>query len=315
MFVLWSLAQPHEMVSMRTIAAVAKVVGLKPDTLRAWEKRYGAIEPVRDRHGYRRYSDDEIARLKRLALLVGRGHPIRTLAGCTDNDLEILIKQSVPTGPPEYAVDLAHRLSSAALDPNGVIKEETLYRAALCLAPRVFLTEIVKNILTDVGDAWQQGKLRIAREHQVSEAFLNVLRGLNERIRRPYTQDTILSTMLAGERHAISALAFTYYALTRGVSTRFIGCDLGIEEIADTAKRSNVAVVSVSAVSIDLYNFYSQIRSLRSLLPDHVELWVGGRAVTHTRSQPIQGIHFLRSLKALDERLAIVYATHVSLLQ
>ena len=47
------------------IRAVSKLTGIGIDTLRAWERRYGAVTPIRDDRG-RMYTDADIARLRLL---------------------------------------------------------------------------------------------------------------------------------------------------------------------------------------------------------------------------------------------------------
>jgi DNA-binding transcriptional MerR regulator len=54
------------------IRAAARLTQLSIETLRAWEKRYKAVEPVR-RKGIRLYSDSDIERLS----LLRRANPTR----------------------------------------------------------------------------------------------------------------------------------------------------------------------------------------------------------------------------------------------
>ena len=49
------------------IAVVAERTGLSRDVIRAWERRYGVVEPSRTAGRQRSYSDAEIARLSLLA--------------------------------------------------------------------------------------------------------------------------------------------------------------------------------------------------------------------------------------------------------
>ncbi|MEZ4730565.1 MAG: MerR family transcriptional regulator [Caldilineaceae bacterium] len=46
------------------LKAVVQETGLKPDTLRAWERRYGLPEPQRTESGHRLYSQNDIQLLK-----------------------------------------------------------------------------------------------------------------------------------------------------------------------------------------------------------------------------------------------------------
>ena len=56
--------------NLYSIQFVANVTGINPHTIRAWEKRYGVTNPVRDKNGRRLYSDNEIQRLDLLNKLV-----------------------------------------------------------------------------------------------------------------------------------------------------------------------------------------------------------------------------------------------------
>ena len=61
------------------IRAVAKLSGVPMDTIRAWERRYGAVTPQRSARG-RMYSEKEVQRLVLLRDAVARGHAIGQVA-------------------------------------------------------------------------------------------------------------------------------------------------------------------------------------------------------------------------------------------
>ena len=54
------------------ISVVAELTGLDPQTLRLYERR-GLLAPARTEGGTRRYSDDDVARLRQVAALQGDG--------------------------------------------------------------------------------------------------------------------------------------------------------------------------------------------------------------------------------------------------
>src|SRR5688572_32679648 len=76
---------------MYPIKAAAELAGLSTETLRAWERRHGAIRPVWDAQGRRLYDPESIERLSRLHRLTDRGHPIRDLAALDDDALDRLL--------------------------------------------------------------------------------------------------------------------------------------------------------------------------------------------------------------------------------
>lgn len=64
-----------ERVSRHPIRTAAKEAGLHPQTLRDYERR-GLLRPSRTEGGMRLYSDQEIARARRLAELTTDGAPL-----------------------------------------------------------------------------------------------------------------------------------------------------------------------------------------------------------------------------------------------
>ncbi len=75
------------------LKAVVRETGLKPDTLRAWERRYGVPAPQRTDSGHRLYSQHDIDTLKWLLVRQNEGMSI------------------------SRAVELWHRLEADGLDP------------------------------------------------------------------------------------------------------------------------------------------------------------------------------------------------------
>jgi DNA-binding transcriptional MerR regulator len=55
------------------IREVARLTGVNPVTLRAWERRYGLIQPTRTDSGHRLYSMNDIERIRRILDWIERG--------------------------------------------------------------------------------------------------------------------------------------------------------------------------------------------------------------------------------------------------
>ena len=70
------------------IGAVCRLTGLSQHVLRAWEKRYGVVEPGRSESRRRLYSDRDVNRLSILKALVDRGQAIGSIAGLGTAELE-----------------------------------------------------------------------------------------------------------------------------------------------------------------------------------------------------------------------------------
>ena len=82
------------------IREVARLTGVNPVTLRAWERRYGLIQPTRTESGHRLYSMTDIERVRSILGWIERGvavskvgkilaktEPLKVLAQVIPNEL------------------------------------------------------------------------------------------------------------------------------------------------------------------------------------------------------------------------------------
>jgi len=60
----------HQLYPIRT---VSELTGVNAITLRAWETRYGLIEPIRKESGHRMYRQSDINRVNEIVGLTARG--------------------------------------------------------------------------------------------------------------------------------------------------------------------------------------------------------------------------------------------------
>jgi DNA-binding transcriptional MerR regulator len=73
------------------IGDVARFVGVSTHAIRAWERRYGTVEPERTPGGSRRYDAEQIERLKTLKELTDLGHSIGEIARLPPGELKRLL--------------------------------------------------------------------------------------------------------------------------------------------------------------------------------------------------------------------------------
>lgn len=95
------------------IRTVVERTGLSEHVIRAWERRYGAVEPARDARGVRGYTEREIRRLNLLRAAVERGHDIGSVATKSTKELVSLVGYDyTDRGVVDAFVDRARRLES-----------------------------------------------------------------------------------------------------------------------------------------------------------------------------------------------------------
>lgn len=91
------------------IGTVARLTGLKPDTLRVWERRYSLGASYKSATGRRQYTQTDLDHLQLIAALVASGSRIGEIAGSERKTLERLVELrgeqcQVPTDHPKPRV-------------------------------------------------------------------------------------------------------------------------------------------------------------------------------------------------------------------
>lgn len=302
------------------IRVVARRTGLTPATLRAWERRYGLVEPERSEGGQRLYSDRDVERLRRLHALTDAGRPIGLVAGLSDAELTALEEEDrerryappAPSSAPAPSASQTPRPDQivgealarvGALDAEGL--EAILRRGAVAVGVRPFLERVVTPLLHHVGEAWVEGALGAAHEHLCTSVVQGVLAWLLEPVAAGTTGPRLVVATLPGERHGLGAMIVAAAAAADGWRVTQLGVDLPAAEITEAARALGARAVAVSVVSVDhLDATLAGLVELRGGLGPEVGVLVGGGAAGRLGGDALPaGVERLHDLGALSEAL------------
>ena len=261
--------------SMYPIKAAAALAGLSTEVLRAWERRHGAIRPVRDAQGRRLYDAPTIERLSRLHRLTDRGHPIRDLAALDNDALDHLLddgRQAAYGG----VEALPSRMLDAIADYRVDVFDRDLSVAIATLPVPVLMTRVVGPLLQEVGLRWADGRLAVAQERLVSSLLrMRLLAVLSPppREQRP----RVLFATLPGERHELGLIGAALQAHEKGMPVLYLGTELPAVEIARVASKLGVTGVALSSVDPQQAKVaLTELRELDAALAPGVSVWLGG---------------------------------------
>ena len=252
------------------LGAVVRLTGLSAHTIRAWERRYGAVRPTRTPGGTRRYTPSDIARLRVLKAGVEAGHRIGEIAGLPDAEIDARLSLLRDDARPPL-----EELRAAIARLDAVEVERLLAIQCAVLGPAAFARDVAAPLLREVGDRWESGDLSVAAEHLVS----SITRGiLGAALRGSADRDAprLLLATPEGERHELGCLIAAVTALASGAAPTYLGPDLPAGEVAQAARRIGAAAVALSNVHLPVREARRYVRQLRRQLPDGVALWVGG---------------------------------------
>jgi DNA-binding transcriptional MerR regulator/methylmalonyl-CoA mutase cobalamin-binding subunit len=270
------------------IRAVARMTGLAPELIRAWERRYGLIRPERSTGQYRLYSDREVALLRGAKALVDRGLAIGEVSRLGD---ERLLAAAAPLEPPPAAGPLAPAPLQEAIDEAvAAIKrfdrdrlDTVVGRFAATLAPMALCRQVLLPLLREIGEGWYREELTVAMEHFGSALVrARILRTL-ELLPRTPGGPRVVCACPAGELHEGALLTFAVHAAAAGWEVIFLGASVPDEDLIDTVQRVQARLLALS-VTMDGSEprVRALVHALRARVAPGLRVIVGGPgAVAH----------------------------------
>lgn len=283
-----------------SIGALSRATGIPVETLRTWEGRYGFPVPERKPSGHRLYPVSSVARLRRIAEALARGHRAGQVVPVSEDDVARLLDVSPPAPlappPPAALADAAEMLPLVER-----FDAERLTRILLGdwarLSPLDFLETRVAPLVRAVGEAWEAGRLEIRHEHFASERVGDLLRTLRlpfeERAAGPLA---VLAT-LPGEGHGLGLQMAALVLAHAGWRLLYLGTEVPVAEMLQLTRDLNARALAVS-VSAGSRGAASarQVGALREALGRRVSLLVGGEGAPRARP----GVELFRDLRSLD---------------
>ncbi len=259
------------------IRVAARLTGVGVDTLRAWERRYGAVTPARAGDS-RLYSDADVSRLRLMRDAVQAGYRVGGIAALGDGDLRRLVDAPAATPRPGTRAPLDTSAFTAALtslDTPAIDRE--FARLGAVLPPLELVQDAVLPALRTAGDRWNRRRGGIAQEHALSSALRHLLGSFLRIHARRDAEPRLLFATPAGDRHEIGILCAAMLAASAGLGVSYLGPDLPAGDIVAAVKASNarVLVLGMTFAASDAA-MRKEVRSIGRALPAKVEIWAGG---------------------------------------
>lgn len=220
------------------IGELSRRSGTSPELLRAWERRYGLLEPTRTAGGLRLYSADDLARVQAMQRHLAEGFAAAEAAALATRPRQA---EEMIFSAAEH--DLTTALSS--FDDGGA--HAAFDRLLAGLSIDALLRDVVVPYLHELGERWERGDVSIAQEHFAT----TLLRGRLLGLARGWGQGLGPAAVLAcapGESHDLGLITFGLALRARGWRIMYFGSDTPIASVEDAVDSIDPAVVVVSAV-------------------------------------------------------------------
>jgi len=227
------------------IGALSRRVGVSPELLRAWEQRYGLLQPIRSTGGFRLYSTADEQRIRAMRRHLDAGVSAAQAA-----------RLALAEPPADAADDRPESLTKrawelrAALDRLDEPAAHAVFDRLLAgYTLRTVLRDVVLPYLRELGERWKQGDATVAQEHFAS----NVLRGRLLGLARGWGEGVGPRAVLAcapGELPDLPLIVFGLTLAGRGWTVTYLGPDTPVATIQESLAGVQPRLVVIAAVTM-----------------------------------------------------------------
>lgn len=238
---------------LHPIRVVARRTGLSPDLIRAWERRYGAVTPVRDESNSRLYTDADVERLALLRRAVEGGRAIRQVATLDDAALAEMTAADDRTAPEPSAVHAGRddepdldRIVAALASYDGEQLGRTLRAIGDRLDPVELARRVVSPLLARFGDERRDGRLGAAHEALLRPLLrMQLAAGIRSSLGGDAPGPLAVVTSGSGSRDDLPGLASA--AVASGCGFRVVTLSQGLtpEELSVAVRATGGAVLLI----------------------------------------------------------------------
>lgn len=269
------------------LKAVVQETGLKPDTLRAWERRYGLPAPQRTESGHRLYAQHDIELLKWLMARQEEGmsisraielwrqleaesqDPLRAMPSSRNSIVHNPVSnswgqknRSTAYSQPESSSGGNHTYSTLSDDTISQLREgwitsclnfdeqsaDEIVTQAFALFPaEKVCIELLQKGLGTIGQQWYEGNITVQQEHFASALAIRRLEALLAATPAPTRAGRILIGCPPEEAHTFVPLMLALLLRRRSWNVIFLGADVPIQDFVLTVQTAKPLLVVLTA--------------------------------------------------------------------
>lgn len=239
------------------IRILSEKTSVGASTLRAWERRYGLLQPERTPKGHRLYNEADAQKVFKILNLLDDGHSLPVIAEMLSIETQGQTAVNTTSHKPDHThgssmssiwQDFIQATLDAVYDFN-IERIDTNYNEASSLYPVDLITDrLIQPILAILGEAWKKHPEKgIAQEHFYSSWLKN---RLGSRFHHAYANakgTRIVCACVPGSYHEMGLMLFSISALARGYRVLYFGANLPFDQLHHISQRSAAKAVVLSA--------------------------------------------------------------------
>lgn len=226
------------------IGELGQRVGLSTHALRAWERRYALLTPMRSASGYRLYGSEDERRVRAMVALCKQGLPASQAAAkiLADKDIEVSDLELKSSAPAVHVNTFTSAIYAALARFDEPAADAAIDRLLAAVSLTSAVDDAIMPFLTSLGLRWEEGSVSIAQEHFITA----VLRRRFAALTLPRGKAGPLAVLAApeGEHHDLPLAMFAALLSRAGWRVRQLGANTPVCEIASASADAQLVVVA-----------------------------------------------------------------------
>jgi DNA-binding transcriptional MerR regulator len=212
------------------IGELSRRLGVSDHVLRAWERRYGLLRPVRTAGGFRLYSDADLDRVRRMQAYLDQGLSAAEAARTVLDADPPAGTGASGTAQHDGLTDAAATLTAALDQFDEPAADAVLDRLLGTLTVEAVLRDVLLPYLRARGERWERGEVSVAQEHFASNLIRGRLAGLARGWGHGHGPRAILACV-PHELHDIALLAFGIVLNRNGWRIEYLGANTPLDDL------------------------------------------------------------------------------------
>jgi methanogenic corrinoid protein MtbC1 len=293
-----------------SISFISNACGVKPHTIRTWERRYKAFSPERTDGGQRIYSEDDLIKGRLIVSLLEQGQSISRIAGKSLQELRtIVIDEKIESSLSNQmltSVGIKKLLTHLSNFDLGLISSEML-RLRLSIGAKEFIFKVLIPIINAVEKMYLDGKYSVTQEHIISTIIRYQLSQINLPDSDNYTDCFIIATP-EGNLHELPILIADILCQLNRISTYYIGAGHPAVCLSEAVNELKSETIVLGVVSSDKWVYEKNIIPFLKLMDKNLTqklkvILGGGWKLNFPEFKYIEDILLVNGFKDFDYML------------
>jgi MerR family transcriptional regulator, light-induced transcriptional regulator len=277
-----------------TLNDLESLTGIKADTIRIWEMRYGILEAQRTSTNRRWYTDNDLIKLLNINLLSGQGLKISKIARMPET--EIMERAAALANSNSENNDEISQILVAMNRLDEKTVNDILLRSIANKGFEETFVSVVFPFLNKVGILWHAGSVDPGTEHFITailrKRLVSAIDGVQAQ--RPVAEAKKMMLFLPeDEWHELVLLFYAWLILKNGHHVLYLGQSTPLESVFEMAKIWKPDAVLTGSMTMMPFNKPSGYLAMLTGGLKGIPIFAGGTLAKNAGKSDLRGVTFL----------------------